>query len=85
MIELSSLATNYKAQVYRMVESQEKVATMTLVDTLDELIEETKPSIRHQKPRHYLIQTPFRYPPLKHGSRFGSRFEPSIFYAGHCL
>ncbi|MBI4755700.1 MAG: RES family NAD+ phosphorylase [Betaproteobacteria bacterium] len=29
---------------------------------------------------HYLLYTPFRYPPLRHGSRFGRRFEPSLFY-----
>ena len=73
---------------YRIVESQEKVATMKIVDSLDEqflleeLIDNTKPK---SGDRHYLIQTPFRYPPLKHGSRFGSRFEPSIFYAGLTL
>ncbi|VAW48743.1 hypothetical protein MNBD_GAMMA04-428 [hydrothermal vent metagenome] len=73
-----------------MVESQEKVATMQLVDTLDEqallesLIESTKPNLIDGQ-RHYLIETPFRYPPLLHGSRFGSRFEPSIFYGAHTV
>jgi len=73
-----------------MVESQEKVATMKLVDTLDEqallesLIESTKPNLMDGQ-RHYLIETPFRYPPLQHGSRFGSRFEPSIFYGAHTV
>ena len=91
MIDLSDLSIEFYGKVYRIVESQEKVATMNLVDTLDEqaiiedLIEKTKPVISAKTQRHYLIQTPFRYPPLKHGSRFGSRFEPSIFYAGHTL
>lgn len=90
-MDLSALSIEYKGVVYRVVESQEKVATMNLVDTLDEqalleeLIEESKPSLQAMKHRHYLIKTPFRYPPLKHGSRFGSRFEPSIFYAGQTL
>jgi hypothetical protein len=90
-MDLSSLSGEYRGKVYRIVESQEKVATMNLLDTLaeqallEELIETTKPSIDETKRRHYLIQTPFRYPPLKHGSRFGSRFEPSIFYAGQTL
>ncbi len=26
------------------------------------------------------IFSPFRYPPLKHGSRFGNTFEPSLWY-----
>lgn len=73
-----------------MVESQEKVATMQLVDTLDEqslledLIESTKPSLISGQ-RHYLIETPFRYPPLEYGSRFGSKFERSIFYGSHTV
>lgn len=29
---------------------------------------------------HYLLKSPFRYPPLSHGSRFGRTNEPSIFY-----
>lgn len=38
----------------------------------------SKPSIN--KDIHYLIFTPFRYPPLKYGSRFGRAFEPSLWY-----
>lgn len=91
MIDLASLMGHYSGQAHRVVESQEKAATLRLVDTLDEqafleeLIEETKTKIREGRLRHYLIHTPFRYPPLKHGSRFGRRFEPSIFYAGATL
>ena len=29
---------------------------------------------------HYLLFTPFRYPPLRHGSRFGTRAELGIWY-----
>ena len=29
---------------------------------------------------HYLLTTPFRYPPLRHGSRFATRHERSLFY-----
>lgn len=71
----------------RVVECQEQVATNQLVDTLDEqavleqLLEDTKPvhppGCAHL---HYLLATPFRYPPLKKGSRFGGRHEPSLFY-----
>jgi hypothetical protein len=75
-----------QCRAWRVVESQEVIATLTLVDTLEEqdlleqLLETTKPS-RPQPERHYLLTTPFRYPPLKHGSRFGKRHEPSLFYA----
>jgi hypothetical protein len=71
-----------------MVESQEQVATLTLVDTLDEqqvleaLLEETKPPLPGTgTTQHYLLTTPFRYPPLPWGSRFGSRLRNGIFYA----
>ena len=29
---------------------------------------------------HYLLFTPFRYPPLRHGSRFGTRRDRGIWY-----
>ncbi len=71
----------------RMVESHEQVATTRLVDALDkqqvleELLEGTKPAWRTGTERlHYLLATPFRYPPLRHGSRFGRRSEPALFY-----
>ncbi len=72
----------------RLVESQEQVATTHLVDDLaeqallEDLLESSKPPRRPgTEELHYLLATPFRYPPLPHGSRFGSRLEPGIFYA----
>lgn len=74
-------------RLLRLVESQEEVATTQLVSSLErqavleDLLEATKPPRRVGTERlHYLLATPFRYPPLKHGSRFGSRIEPSLFY-----
>lgn len=79
-------------RLLRLVESQEQVASNRLVDTLEEqalletLIEEAKPTIpAAARGLHYLLATPFRYPPLRHGSRFGGRFEPSLFYAARAL
>lgn len=73
--------------VLRLVESQEQVATNQLVRSLDRqalleaMLEATKPRLRKgTEALHYLLATPFRYPPLKHGSRFGTRSEPSLFY-----
>jgi len=76
----------------RVVESQEQIATNALVEgfekqgLLEEMLEQTKP------PRppgtenlHWLLATPFRYPPLPHGSRFGTRFERSLFYGSLAL
>ena len=75
-------------EVLRMVESQEQVATQRLVanlreqDLLESLLERSKPprpAATHAL--DYLLATPFRYPPLRYGSRFGRRHEPSLFYA----
>ncbi len=75
--------------LYRLIESQEHIATRQLVDTLEEqaLLEEMLETVKPPYPQHldhlhYLLKTPFRYPPLKWGSRFGRTFEPSIFYGG---
>ena len=64
--------------VYRLVESQEQIATLGYVDTLEEqtlleeMLETTKPPYPFTtEDFHYLLKTPFRYPPLKWGSRFG--------------
>ncbi len=77
-------------RIWRVVESQQQVATAALVDDLSEqalledLLEASKPQCPAGCERlHYLLKTPFRYPPLRWGSRFGSRFEPGIFYASH--
>ncbi|WP_248345832.1 RES family NAD+ phosphorylase [Anaeromyxobacter paludicola] len=34
---------------------------------------------------HYLLYTPFRYPPLRHGSRFGRRHERALWYGAEEL
>lgn len=79
-------------EVLRLVESQEQVATSRLVGTLAEqelletMLEASKPPLPARAQRlHYLLSTPFRYPPLRHGSRFGGRDEPSLFYAARGL
>ena len=81
--------TSLSGTLFRLVESQEQAATLSLVDTLQEqalleqLLEQTKPPVPPAaEGLHYLLKTPFRYPPLKWGSRFGSVYEPGIFYAG---
>jgi hypothetical protein len=75
----------FHGDVYRIVETQEVAATTKIVHNLadqsrlEELLEESKPAIIGDE-LHYLLSTPFRYPPLRHGSRFGARFEPGLFY-----
>lgn len=75
-------------ELMRIVESQEQIATTSLVDDLaeqallEEMLESAKPPRRSGTEHlHYLLATPFRYPPLRHGSRFGRRHEPSLLYA----
>jgi len=82
----------YSGSVFRIVETQEYAATTGLVDDLDEqslleqLLDEVKPRYRQgTQTLHYLISTPFRYPPLKYGSRFGDITMPSYFYASEEL
>lgn len=69
---------------WRVVEAQHVLSARDLVDSneehdlLESMLEETKPPV--DKDKGYLIFTPFRYPPLKYGSRFGRVFEPSLWY-----
>ena len=70
-----------------MIEYQSAIATRTLTDTdaqqalLERLIDQAKPPAPPtRRGLHYLLATPFRYPPLKYGSRFGGRHEPSLWY-----
>lgn len=82
----------YTNSVCRMVETQEYAATTSLVDDLEEqaileqILDDFKPNYADNTEQlHYLISTPFRYPPLKYGSRFGSITEPSYFYASETI
>jgi len=81
---------NLSGSLMRIVESQTQIATTRLVDDLAEqalletLLEAAKPPLdRSARGLSYLLATPFRYPPLRHGSRFGTRLEPSLLYGSH--
>jgi hypothetical protein len=71
---------------WRAVEAQHQVSTRKLVDSVEEqhlledLIDRAKPPDQTAGRVHYLLATPFRYPPLRHGSRFGTRFERGLWY-----
>jgi hypothetical protein len=76
------------------VEAQHLISTLKLVDSLEEqklleeMIDARKPVLPSTAavPRlHFLLFTPFRYPPLRHGSRFGKRAEPGIWYGSEEL
>jgi hypothetical protein len=74
-----------RGEAWRVVEDQYLFSTRKLVDSdaeqkvLEELLEASKPAA---VPRglHYLLLTPFRYPPLAHGSRFRTRADAGIWY-----
>lgn len=82
--EGSKYLTPLRKEPWRIVEAQHISSSRDLVDTLEEhdyleeLLEESKPKVLKEK--DYLIFTPFRYPPLKYGSRFGQNYEPSLWY-----
>ena len=80
---------NLSGALVRICDSQGQVATSRLVDDLGEqavlesLLETVEPpQERSVAGLHPLLAAPFRYPPLRHGSRFGTRLEPGLFYGG---
>jgi hypothetical protein len=84
----------YEGPVWRVVEAQHRNATRRLVDSdaeqelLESLIDRVKPpppAGPEFDGLHYLLLTPFRHPPLPHGSRFGTRAERSLLYGSEAL
>ncbi len=76
-----------------MVEHQYTVSTRKLVSTRDEqevleaILEETKPAFPANTAHlHYLLKTPFRYPPSPFGSRFRRPQEgEGVFYCAEAV
>jgi hypothetical protein len=81
-----SNARRLAGRAWRVVESQHLFSTRKLVSSdeeqrlLEQLIEDVKPPSGAPPGLHWLLFTPFRYPPLRHGSRFGTRAERGIWY-----
>ena len=87
---LSSERRRLSGTCWRVVESQYRISTLKIVDTLaeqarlEELIEESKPPVPPEcQHLHYLLSTPFRYgAPYPQGSRFRRPgHTPGVFYA----
>lgn len=81
--------TPISSRPWRVVEAQHVNSTRKLVDSDDEqeLLEALIDTVKPPRPKglsesglHYLLWTPFRHPPLKYGSRFGTRLEEGIWY-----
>lgn len=77
----------------RVVESQFVNSTRKLLDSdAEQAVLEDLLDTRAKLPvplgfenLHYLLYTPFRHPPLRNGSRFGTRAERGILYGSHDL
>jgi hypothetical protein len=89
---LAAEARRWSGEAWRMVEAQHAAATTKLVDSVEEqllledLLESAKPPLpAAARGLHYLLATPFRYPPLPTGSRFRAAGEPGVFYAADRL
>ena len=87
-------STRIECRPWRVVEGQHLLSTRQLVDSaaehdlLEELLDDSKPPLprgREFAGLHQLLFTPFRYPPLRHGSRFGARHERGLWYGAEQL
>jgi len=82
---VASEAARVRLAPWRAVEAQHIAATRRLVDSLEEqaaleaILERAKPPAPARL--HYLLATPFRYPPWSRGSRFRSPADPGVLYA----
>jgi hypothetical protein len=84
---VASEARALDGAAWRAVEAQHVVSTRALVDSLaeqaqlEQILDDAKPRLpREAASLHYLLATPFRYPPLPHGSRFRAPHQPGVFY-----
>jgi hypothetical protein len=76
-------------KAWRAVEAQHVVSTLRLVsddpdrqDLLERILEDAKPPLPSETAGlHYLLATPFRYPPRHYGSRFRAWTDPGVLYA----
>lgn len=86
--EVASNSSSIELTAWRAVEAQHVVSTLALVDSLEEqhelemLLESSKPPMPQPlQGLHWLLFTPFRYPPLPTGSRFRAPHHPGVLYA----
>jgi hypothetical protein len=89
---VASEARAWEGLAWRMVEAQHIASTMKLVDGADEqdllerLLETSKPPRAPGTTElHYLLATPFRYSPMRGGSRFRDTHDPGVFYGAETV
>lgn len=87
-----SEARPWAAQAWRIVEAQHIASTMKIVDDateqdlLESLLENSKPPQPESTANlDYLLATPFRYDPLRGGSRFRTVTDPGVFYGAQSV
>ena len=86
---LASATRSTRAKAWRAVEAQHIVSTLRLTghnpveqERLERILEQSKPPLPKAAANlHYLLATPFRYPPSKYGSRFRAWPDPGVLYA----
>lgn len=85
---VESEAAKCRLAVWRAVEAQHVASTRRLVDSnaeqevLERILDDFKPKAPASTAGlHYLLATPFRYPPADRGSRFRRVTDPGVFYA----
>lgn len=88
---VASEAGRVSRRLWRAVEAQHVASTRRLVDDLEEqklledILEASKPAVPKAARRlHYLLFTPFRYPPAR-GSRFRAIDDPGVFYGAKTI
>lgn len=91
-LAVSSKARDWRAWIWRIVEAQHIASTMKIVDNaaeqdvLETLLEVSKPPLpENTTGLDYLLATPFRYDPLRSGSRFRSITDPGVFYGAESV
>jgi hypothetical protein len=91
-VAVSSEAFPWVGTVWRMVEAQHTASTMKIVDNDDEqdllekLLEGSKPAQpASAQVLDHLLATPFRYNPLRGGSRFRAITDPGVFYGAESV
>lgn len=89
---VASEARRWRKAVWRVVEAQHVAASMKLVDSREEqdileaLLEDSKPALpAAARKLDYLLATPFRYHPLRVGSRFRAPGDPGVFYGAQSV
>ncbi len=82
-----AVAGQLRHALWRAVEAQHVASTMALVDSIEEqhvlerLLDDAKPLVPAAAAHlHWLLFTPFRYPPPPGGSRFRGPNDPGVFY-----